>query len=199
MSRLVTLLGAQVCWWGCVLGAGTPYAVVAVVFTMVWIGLHLARSPQRGVELRLVLLATALGVVVDSALVGAARVGVDVMHFPEAVRLGPLPTPLWMVALWSGFATMLLSTLRPVVSSLPAACVFGLVGGPVSYLGGARLGPLVIDAPMSRSVVIIGVAWGLAMLVLALAVRRLTSSSMTPPPTTTRDDDALITRGAVGG
>lgn len=172
MSRIVTLVGAQLCWWGCVLGAGTPYAVIAVVFTAMWTGLHLARTTSRGAELRLVALATVLGIVVDSALVG-----IDVMHFPDAVRLGPLPTPLWMVALWSGFATMLLSTLRPVVSSWPAAVAFGFVGGPLSYLGGARLGPLVIAAPLPRSIVYIGVAWGLAMLVLALAVRRFTSSS----------------------
>jgi hypothetical protein len=113
------------------------------------------------------------------------------MHFPAAVALGPLPTPLWMVALWSGFATMLLSTLRPVVSSLPAAFLFGLVGGPVSYLGGARLGPLVIDAPMWRSLLVIGLAWGLAMLVLALAVR-LAVRRLTATP-------ASVTTGAVGG
>jgi hypothetical protein len=174
MSRLVSFIGAQLCWWGCVLGAGTSFAVVAVALTVLWVGLHLARAPQRRVELRLVLLATALGVVVDSALVG-----LDAMHFPEAVRLGPLPTPLWMVALWTGFSTMLLSTLRPVVSSLPAACVFGAVGGPLSYLGGARLGPLVIGAPLPTSLGLIGLAWAIAMLVLALAVRQLTSSSAT--------------------
>lgn len=174
MSRLVTFVGAQLCWWGCVLGAGTPYAVVAVAFTVAWVALHLARSSQRRAELRLVLLATALGVVVDSALVG-----VGVMHFPEAVRLGPLPTPLWMVALWTGFATMLLSTLRPVVSSWPAAFLFGLVGGPVSYLGGARLGPLAISPPVPTSLVVIGVAWGIAMLLLAAAVRRLTTTTTT--------------------
>lgn len=171
MSRFVTFVGAQLCWWGCVLGAGTPFAVVAVIFTVLWIGLHLARATQRRVELRLVLLATALGIVVDSALVT-----VDAMQFPPAVALGPLPTPLWMVALWSGFSTMLLSTLRPVVRSLPAAFVFGLIGGPLSYLGGARLGPLVITAPVPRSLVVIALAWGVAMLLLAAAVRRLTAS-----------------------
>lgn len=173
MSRVVTFVGAQACWWGCVLGAGTPYAVAAVAFTGVWIALHVARARRRRDEIVLVVVATALGVVVDSALVGGSA-----MRFPDAVALGPLPTPLWMIALWSGFATMLLSTLRPIVTSMPRALLFGFLGGPLSYLGGSRLGPLEIPAPVPQGLVVIGLAWAMAMAVLSVVVRRLDDKLM---------------------
>lgn len=162
MSRLVSFVGAQLCWWGCVLLAGTPWALGAVVGTGLWVALHVARSLRPGHELIVVAFATALGVVVDSALVV-----VNAIAFPAAVALGPLPTPLWMIALWTGFATMLTSTLAPVLRSRPLCIAFGVVGGPLSYLGGSQLGPLTIFAPHAQSLALIGLAWGLAMLALA--------------------------------
>jgi hypothetical protein len=174
MSRLVSFVGAQLCWWGCVLLAGTPWAIAAVVGTVAWVALHVTRSSRPRHELALVVFTTALGVVVDGALIAAGAIA-----FPAAVALGPLPTPLWMVALWTSFATMLSSTLAPVLRSRPLSVVFGIVGGPLSYLGGSRLGPLTIVEPVLPSLVWIAAFWGLAMVVLAVVQASLTRSATT--------------------
>jgi hypothetical protein len=182
MSRVLTVIGAQLCWWGCVLLAGTPWALAAVVGTGLWVVLHVARSRQPRSERTLVVVTTLLGVVVDSALVAA-----DAIAFPTAVALGPLPTPLWMIALWTGFATMLTTTLAPVLRSRPLSLVFGVVGGPLSYLGGSRLGPITIVEPLLPSLALVAAAWGLAMVVLSL-VQTLIMRSTTTTTTTTGAD-----------
>ncbi len=185
MTRFVSFVGAQLCWWACVLLADTAGAVVGVIVTVVWVALHVLRSPRPRVDLGLAIAATLLGIVVDSALVA-----VDAIAFPASVRLGPLPTPLWMVALWTGFSTMLDATLRPVVTVWWRAVLFGLVGGPLSYLGGARLGPITIGpaSDTGPALVAVGVAWALAMMALSVLHRRLT-----------RDHVDGLTGGAAGG
>jgi hypothetical protein len=174
MTRLVSFVGAQLSWWACVLLAGTPWALTAVIGTGLWVAWQVARSSQPRQELTLVVLATAMGIVVDSALVFASAIA-----FPAAVALGPLPTPLWMVALWTSFATMLTSTLAPVLRSCLLSLAFGVVGGPLSYLGGSRLGPITIVEPVLPSLALIAVAWGLAMVVLSLVQGKLTEASTT--------------------
>jgi hypothetical protein len=95
-----------------------------------------------------------------------------------------------MVALWTGFSTMLDATLRPVVTVWWRAVLFGLVGGPLSYLGGARLGPITIGpaSDTGPALVAVGVAWALAMMALSALHRRLT-----------RDHVDGLTGGAAGG
>jgi len=185
MSRVVSFVGAQICWWACVLLAGTAFGVVGVVMTVVWVALHVLRSPRPRVDLGLAVAATVLGVVVDSGLVA-----VDAIAFPASVRLGPLPTPLWMVALWTGFSTMLDATLRPVVMVWWRSALFGLVGGPLSYLGGARIGPITIGPASEQgpALVAIGVAWALAMVALSVLHGHFT-----------RDDVDAVTGGAAAG
>jgi len=152
-------------WFACVLGNayGLPLfgpAAVAVLLTA-----HFAVIPRdrRLREAAILLLAGVVGYVGDSALVMAGAIGFDPGSGPGA------PTKLWMVAMWLNFATALNSALywlagRPLLASL-----LGALGGPLAYLGGARLGALDFPAGDGWALVLIALEWALAMpLLLAL-------------------------------
>ncbi|MEF8793087.1 DUF2878 domain-containing protein [Thiohalorhabdus sp.] len=152
-------------WFACVLGNayGVPLVGPAVVAVLLAAHLGLMAPELRWREVAILLLAGAVGYAGDSALVMADAIGFDPGSGPGA------PTKLWMVAMWLNFATALNSALywlagRPILASL-----LGAVGGPLAYLGGARLGALVFPAGDGWALVLIALEWALAMpLLLAL-------------------------------
>jgi hypothetical protein len=83
-------------------------------------------------------------------------------------------TTPWMLALWVGFATALTGSLRWVIDRTWIAVAFGMIGGPLAYWSGAKLGAIELGA-LPRSFVLIGLGWGAAMAVLSLAVQKLTA------------------------
>ena len=165
-ARVLSFGAYQATWWACVLGAGSSWALAGVAGTALFALAHVATTHAFQRELALVLAATALGVLVDSVLVLTGAV-----VFPGAVSLGPLLTPLWMVALWTGFGATLSATLAWVLTSSMRAMVFGALAGPFAYLGGTRLGPMVIPDPVAPHLVLVAGAWAGAMVALAAVYR----------------------------
>lgn len=156
----------QAAWFACVLGAahGRPGWGVAAVGAVV--ALNWAWSDARMVEVRMTLLAILLGAAWDTWML---RSGVLSYASP-----GPMPTfaPVWILALWALFATLLRGPLawlhgRPLLASL-----MGAVGGPLSYLAAVRLGAGAFpDA--SRAMLILALGWAVMTPALTEAARFL--------------------------
>ncbi|MHC4948250.1 MAG: DUF2878 domain-containing protein [Planctomycetota bacterium] len=167
---VVNLVGFQVGWFACILGAaaGRP-AVGPLVVAGLVIGQYAAA--RRHMPAPVVLAAAAaIGYAADSALVLAGR-----LEFPpETHLLGP--SPLWMAAMWVNLAVTLRGALGWLSGRLVACAVLGAVSGPLAYEAGARLGAVGIGAPAALSHALIAVEWlvGLPLLVLLadLADRR---------------------------
>jgi len=165
MNLALNFVAFQLGWFACVLGAagGLPWAGPLVVLGVV--GLHLLRVRRPGCELKLVLAAAALGIVVDSLLLASGW-----LQYPSGLWLPGL-APYWIVAMWALFATTLNLSLgwlrgRPVL-----AAVLGAVGGPLSYLAGEKLGGIGLIQP-TFALAALAVAWAIAMpLLMRLAVR----------------------------
>lgn len=170
------LLLFQAGWFLAVPGAGAGLPWAGVVFALLWLPLHLAAVARDGDgnwsrELSLIAMAVGLGGLLDSALVLAG-----LLSFPEATRLGA-PTTLWMLALWAMFAATLRFSLSWLRGRLVLAALFGLVGGPLAYLGGERLDAIVIQG--QAGIVAVATAWGLAAPLLVWLAHR--------PPCTAED------------
>jgi hypothetical protein len=50
--------------------------------------------------------------------------------------------PIWMITLWLLFATTLNVSLKWLQGRYLIAAVFGFIGGPLAYWGGAKLGAI---------------------------------------------------------
>ena len=152
----------QVGWFACVLGAANGYALEGALAAALIVLGHVVHAERPAREAALALAAAALGWVFESLLVAAGLVRVEHLY--------------WLVALWALFATTLNSSLRALQSRPWLAALFGAVGAPLAYYGGARLGALEFLQPAAM-LAALAVGWALAAPSLFLLARRLHQAS----------------------
>jgi len=146
----------QLGWFSCVLGAANGAYWLGPVVVSAVVAIHLVLSLRPAAELLLAVSAAALGLLTDSLLQATGWLGSPGPGLP-----GPL-APFWTVSMWALFATTLNVSLRWMKRRPLLAVVMGLVGGPLSYLGGQKLGAMVFTAPVA-ALAALGIAWAVAM------------------------------------
>ena len=165
VRQLANFVIFEAAWFACILGVahGVPlWGTAAVVAAIAW---HVAISARPATELALVGLLCAIGLVAESLVVAQGHVA-----YPAGQPVAWL-APYWMVALWGEFAIALNVTLRWLKGRPLLALVLGAVFGPLSFLGGVRLGGarFVDTAP---ALVTLACMWAVLMpLVMALSNR----------------------------
>jgi hypothetical protein len=163
---LINLAAFQAGWFSCVLGAANGYPLIGPLVVFVVVAIHLAMAAQPERELMLILLAGMLGAMLDSALV---RTGW--LTYPNGV-IWAGTAPYWIIAMWLSFATTLNVSLRWLRGRSWAALTFGAVGGPISYLAGARLGGLEF-VKQGVALAALAVGWALVTPLLVVLSQRL--------------------------
>lgn len=158
----------QGAWFAAALLASTPFHLVGALANVLVFAVHVATVSERRRELVRAGVALCLGVGVElvNQHVGGVRAA-QATVFP----------PAWLLSLWPVFASAMMRghsldwlPARPLV-----ALLLGAVVGPVSYLGGSRLGALELDG--LRSLISIGACWAIAMPALGRLAKRLESRS----------------------
>lgn len=153
---------------------------------------HATSGPAR--LLALAAAAGALGYLLDSALTLPG-----LLRFPARAALG-WPSPVWMVALWAGFATLLDGSLAWLRGRWLLAAVLGAASGPASYFAGTRLGALSLggvaggEGPgLAAALLAVSAEWALGMTLLLLLARWIN------PPPAPADTRAVPTPAPAGG
>ena len=165
MINAVNFAAFQCGWFVCVLGAahGHPYLGVAAVAVLV--AAHVATAVRPRAELALLGLAAGIGATWDGLLAATGLLS----YAPGALVAGT--APLWIVALWVLFATTLNRSLAWLKPHLPLGAALGAIGGPLSYVGGERLGAI-SSHHQATSLLAQGIGWAvLTPLLLRLAQR----------------------------
>lgn len=116
---------------------------------LVLLALHVWLAHDSLAELQQMLIVGGLGIAVDTLL---STTGVYV--FADGALI-----PLWLCALWLGFAGVLGRSLawlavRPAVCSLAAAIAF-----PLNYWAGQRLGAVEFAYSLPLTLIIVGLVW----------------------------------------
>ena len=163
----------EAAWFACILGVarGEPgWGTAAVVAAIAW---HVAISARPSTELALVGLLSAIGLVAESLVVSQGHVA-----YPAGQPLAWV-APYWMVALWGEFAIALNVTLRWLKRRPLLAAVLGAIFGPLSFLGGVRLGGArFIDEP--AALVTLACMWAALMPLVMWLSDRLDGVSIIP-------------------
>jgi hypothetical protein len=160
----------QAAWFACILGAAAGYPLLGTAASIGAVAWRMAWAQQRWAELQLILLAGLVGGAWENLLTG-----LDWVRYQGAEPAGL--APLWIIALWLAFATTFNVSLRwlrprPVLSAL-----LGLIGGPLAWWGGARLGALeLVDRDFA--LVMIGLGWAALMPLLLAAAAWLEASAL---------------------
>jgi hypothetical protein len=156
----------QVGWLACVMGGARGLAWAGAAVACVVVAWHLARSPRRGPEALLIAVLVGVGFAFDSLLAASGLVS-----YNSAVPW-PQLAPVWIVALWACFATTLNVSLRWMRDRPSLIAVFGAVGGPLAYLGGAGIGAVTFGQPLA-ALAALSVGWSILMLAALPLARRL--------------------------
>src|SRR5271170_2891843 len=170
MSFWANLVGYQLAWFLTVIGAGHGLAWPAVLGSMVFVVWQVFASDHPTIELRLLVVALLMGIVVDGGFVASGWV----RYATPAPAWPPGGAPLWILALWACFAMTLNQSLRYLQGRVALAVALGAIGGPLAYLGAARGWQAVSFAvPQWRGVLLVACGWAIAVPLLAGLARRL--------------------------
>lgn len=164
-TQLVNYTLYQIGWFACVLGAASQRPWTGCLIGMILVGVHLALSVERVLEVQLVVLATAVGAAVEVILIAAGT-----CRFTSGTVTDALPPP-WLLAMWAQFATTFRFSLRSVVTRPVLAVLFGAAGGPIAFLAGERLGAVTRLPPLGQSLLRLSIIWAVALVVFSAVVR----------------------------
>jgi len=164
-SILVNLSLFKAGWMAAVFAAAASLPILGTAVIGIAVAVHLLRSDAPRDEFLLLALAAATGFVWESLLVHAG-----IVQYGENASSTGL-APYWIVALWVLFATTLNVGMRWLRKNLLLASVFGALGGPLSFLAGAKVGA-VSFSDTSTALVVIGLGWAVLLpLLVSFAAR----------------------------
>ena len=166
LSWLPNAVGFQLVWVAAVGGAARGLWWAGPAALLIFAALQLGFSRWRRADAALMLLAGVVGFAIDSLWIQ-----LDWIEFSS-----PLPwtgaAPIWIVAMWVGFALTLNHSLSTLKNYPLIAVIFGLIGGPLAYwIAGSVWGAAVIE-PTLWPYVGLAISWGVLTPLLLIAAER---------------------------
>ena len=146
----------QIAWFACVLGGAHGLPWVGVAVTAGAIAIHLAAAPSPRRDGALILSVAGIGALWDGLLVG-----LGLLQYPSGMIL-PWLAPVWIIAMWAGFATTLPLSLRWLLGRWRLAALFGALGGPLAFYAGMKLGAVAFPDPIA-ALATLAVGWAILM------------------------------------
>ncbi len=162
------VLGQQIGWFACVMGAAAGHPFVGAGVGLAIVALHLRALPDPEQELRLLGLAAALGLGIESGLQAAG-----ILSYASPWHAVPWLCPPWIAVLWIQFATTLRFGFRWLRGRPALAAVVGAIGGPLAFRAGEALGAVRFAPDRWVSYVSLAVVWGICFPVLTVAAAKL--------------------------
>ncbi len=154
---VVNYLLYQAGWFACVLGAAWGRPWLGSALGILPILAHVAASRRRADAAALALWTAAIGVAVD-----ATQLALGTLRFDVGTVAAWLP-PLWLVLVWAQFAMTFHFSLAWMPGHPLRAAVVGVLGGPLAFLGGARLGVVALHPALWPSLLSLAATWAVAM------------------------------------
>lgn len=186
-TRFLNYLLYQVGWLACVLGASWNLQWLGVSIALSLVIIHFWLATDRSVQINLALTAAAWGLLVDSA-----QLWLGVFTFPCGSVVAWLPPP-FMAVLWLQFASTFRYSFGWLRKRYALDACFGLIGAPLAFYAGERLGAIEFLSPRWMNYAILGLAWAFSIPLLVFISDRLASGvavapnyrwpTLTPTPT----------------
>lgn len=155
VTKLLNITLYQVGWFCCVLGAAWGYPVAGALLALLLATGHLLLADSPRSEALLMLIACLLGVTVDSI-----QQAFGLFTFTSHPNW-PFWLPLWVFVIWAQFATLFHYALYWLAGRDLLAAGFGLIGGPLAYWAGIRMGAASFGDNPTLTVVSLAVVWAL--------------------------------------
>ena len=149
---VVNFILFQIGWFACVIGAAKQMPWIGVATVLAIVILHLTQAKQAKKELQLLIIALVIGGTFDQIMLNHQLITY------QAHGWSSMLVPVWILALWAEFVTVLNVSLRWMKGRWLVAVLFGAIGGPLAYMGAEKLGAVTLNH-LPISYVILSVGW----------------------------------------
>ena len=153
---VINLTLFKIGWLAAVFAAAAMMPVLGTATIALVVAVHLYRSEQRRAESLLLITSALIGVTWESLLVQAGVLSYTSGTFAAGVA------PYWIVAMWLLFATTLNVGMRWLRNHWIVASIAGAVGGPMSFLAGAKTGAVVFT-DTTTALIVISAGWAVIL------------------------------------
>ena len=163
------IIGFQICWWICVLFSTTNFSYLGPMIMLLYIGVHLLYISDNNIkEFKLIFIAGLIGTIFDSLYIVF-----NIFSYSSSFSFLPLIVPLWITAMWAGFATTLNHSLFWINKNYYIAFLMGFIFGPISYLTGEAFKAIQFNTTIVNGLGILAISWGIAVPVVVYINRRI--------------------------
>lgn len=170
-------IGFKLGWFACAYGAvfGYYYEGAAVMGVLILLHLWIMGWPKY--EIQFMLIVTLAGTVLDTLLNVF-----DVVNYPGTYPGLSFMAPLWITAIWAGFAVTLDYSLTFLVGRPWLTALLAGIFGPISFWGGEVMGAITFGHGFWPAMIIIGVEWAVLLPILYLLLGWLKKRANVPSP-----------------
>ena len=152
-TKILNLTLYQVGWFCCVLGGAWGHPVAGGLLALLLVTVHLLLTAAPQSEAKLMLCARLIGVIVDSS-----QQALGLFAF-KADPDWPFWLPLWVFVIWAQFATLFRYALYWLRSRYLLAGLFGMIGGPLAYVAGIRMGAASFGENPVVTMIVLALVW----------------------------------------
>jgi len=142
-------------WWSCVLGVKLGYNYLGLIFTFLFIAIHLKLIPNPAREIKLILSCGLLGFIVESFHFQTNFLSYQGYIFPNIFF-----PPIWIICMWIGFAATLNHSMFWMKGRWFVMILLGAFFGPISYVAGVGLEVINFNFSYSLSLFVLSLVWG---------------------------------------
>jgi Protein of unknown function (DUF2878) len=159
VNKLWNFIGFQLTWVAAVGGAARGFWWLGPAALLLFAAYQLSVSPNRRADLRIMLLALGLGLLVDGLLHGSGMIFYTSDVQPWSAKW---LAPVWILSLWLAFALALNHSMAYLQKYLALSALMGLIAGPLSYwFAEGTWHAIFIREPKWQVFAALAVAWGL--------------------------------------
>ena len=161
IKSLTNFLLFQIAWFAAISGGANGWPLLGSIPALIVVAIHLGLNRDHfRREAVLIVAITLLGVVIETTFISLGA-----LHY-AGTNAGAAVPPVWIVALWLAFGTLPHGSLSWLSGRMWPQLFLGAVFGPLSYVGGVKLGAATMPVPITVPVMIISAGWALAMVVM---------------------------------
>lgn len=169
-NSLQNLVLFKLGWLACVMLAASGQPALAMLSVAAVVSIHLFRTAAPGKEAVFLLTAVLVGFAWESLMVATG-----VMRYPATPDAWL--APVWIVSMWALFATTINHGFHWLKRHWLLGAAMGLIGGPLAFLGGVKLGAAEFGSTF-LSLTVIGLGWAALLPLLSLIADTIIDSSL---------------------
>ena len=158
IKNIINIIGFNIGWWACVLGAANDLAYLGPVVMILFLIVHHYLFVSDIQEIYLVLIIGAIGTITDSLLFLSGS-----FIYAGAYSNEILIAPMWITAMWMGFSATVNHSMSWLKDKWLIMVICGIVFGPAAFFTGEKFGAIEFHLSALLSVLVIAIVYGILM------------------------------------